>query len=205
MKDKKNKFPLIIVCIVLGFAIIGGGIFALIKVLENKKNTEKYDEVLGSINVDQYFKDNSEIKAVTGANKSKNLLSEKEAIKELESRGFKDYPVTTEYTINGEYGEIEVSSNSSDKHPAYVTYYLSSKNELWVISIIDGSVLATPSSYNIDHSENVAIVLSESEEVVSYDGSKNKFYRTIPNKDVLDVRVVDKIDAETIEKINLEG
>ena len=70
MKDKKNKFPLIIVCIVLGFAIIGGGIFALIKVLENKKNTEKYDEVLGSINVDQYFKDNSEIKAVTGA---KNL------------------------------------------------------------------------------------------------------------------------------------
>lgn len=205
---KKKRAPSIIVILILGLTLIGGGVFVVLKILESQKPSIKPASQLmkESFNVKDYFKVNSDIKSVDSVKNSKNSLSESNVVAELRKRGFNDYPVTYNYSMNGEYSGSQTASETSDeKHPVYETYYVTAKEEVWIISVIDGTIMATPSSYNMAHSEKVAVLLSESNEIVSYDSSSNSFYRTIPKSTALDVRVVDKIDAKTLEAINLEG
>lgn len=207
-KKKKKRAPSIIVILILGATLIGGGIFVVLKILDSKKTSVKPGSQLmkENFNVKEYFKENSDIKSVDSVKKSKNKVSESSVITDLRERGFKDYPVTYNYSINGEYsGSQTASETSEEKHPVYETYYVTAKEEVWIISVIDGTIMATPSSYNMAHSEKVAVLLSESNEIVSYDSNSNSFYRTIPKSTALDVRVVDKIDVKTLEAINLEG
>lgn len=206
--SKKNRGPSIIVILILGLTLTGSGIFVVLKILESRKPTVKpaSQYMKENFNVKEYFEENSVIKSVASADKSSKPVSEIDAIAELRDRGFKDYPVTTNYSIKGEYTSSQsISDTSAKKHPVYETYYVTSKDEVWIITMIDGTVMATPSSYNVEHNEKVAIVVSESNEIVSYDGNTNSFYRTIPNSSVLDVRVVGKIDAGTLETMDLEG
>lgn len=200
--NKKKNIPLFIALGVLGASLLGGGVFLGINAINNSKTKDDIDYP----DIKAYFEENSEIKSVTKVKKSKNNLSEQDVIKELEDRGFTQYPITTNYSIDGVFDdEKELSSDSKDKHPVYETYYVTEKGELWVISVIDGTYSATPSYYNLENSDKTPILVSESEEVVSYDSSTNSYYRTIPKKTALDVRVVDKIDAKTIEDYKMES
>jgi len=38
----------------------------------------------------------------------------------------------------------------------------------------------------------------------SYDSSTNKFYKNVPNESVMTVKVVEKIDAETLKNLTIE-
>lgn len=155
--------------------------------------------------VEQYFKDNSSIVSVIGVKDSTEVLSESEAKQMLSSRGFTEYPVTTEYTIEGVITDKkEISETSADKHPIYVTYYVSSNNEVWLISIVEGTITASPLSYNLTYKDKTQIIVSESNEIISYDSSSNQFYKTIPNDTTMDVRCVDRIDAYTLDKMTVE-
>lgn len=201
-KKKKRMVPLIIG--ILCIALIGVGIIVAVRLLGRgpKPQANKDDY----IDANKYFEENGSIEAVTPINKSKRGLSEKEVTVYLKERGFSDYPITTEYSENGGFIEItEVSENSNKKHPVYETYFVSSKNETWAISVIDGTIIAFPSSYNLKHSDSIAVVVSETNTVVSYDVATNTFFTTTPKDSVLKVRAVEKIDAKTLESINLEG
>ena len=152
-----------------------------------------------------YFEERAEIISVIPVKDSPNTLSEQQVVQELKSRGFQEYPVISRYSFDGEFGDrITASESSSDKHPIYETYFVTSKNELWVITSIDGTVTAYPSSYNLSHADQVPIEISESEQIASYDSFTNSVYITKPKSSVLNVRIVEKIDAETLESINLE-
>ena len=167
-----------------------------------QKNTEYTIEYP---DVEQYFKDNSSIVSVVSVKDSTTLLSESEAKQLLLSRGFTDYPVTTEYTIEGNIIEaVEISDTSTDKHPIYSTYYINSNNEVWVINVVEGTITASPLSYNLTYKDKTPIIVSESNEIVSYDSSSNQFYKTIPNDTTMDVRSVDRIDADTLDKLTVE-
>lgn len=222
MKDKrKQRLPLIITLSIVGIAVAGAGIFAVVKHLNKdsettskKKKTVKNTETSENVflkdveypDVEAYFAERAEIVSVTSAKKSKNALTEQEAVEMMRERGFTEYPVSTDYTINGGYEEIvSVSEDSSTIHPMYRTYYLSSDNVYWVITLIDDKMIATPSSYNLGHMDRVPIEVSETKEIVSYDFSTNSFYSTIPFESAMDVRVVDKIDADTLESMELES
>jgi len=201
-KKKKRMVPLIIG--ILCIALIGVGIIVAVRLLgrgpKPQANKEDY------IDANKFFEENADVKSVTHINKSKNRLSEKEVSEYLKDRGFTDYPITTEYSENGDFIEkIEISDSSTKKHPVYETYYVSSKTGTWIISVIDGTIIAFPSSYNMEHSEKVAVVISETKEVVSYDIATNTFFTTVPKETVLKVRVVDKADAKTLDSIDLEG
>ena len=206
----KKRLPLIIIICVVVASLLGGGIFACLKLWGIKSKEQKDYEVPSEYyaeypDVEKYFEENSKVINVTPAGKSTNVYSEKQIIEELKSRGFKN-SVTTDYSIEGKYNRpAEISENSSAKHPVYETYYVTSNNKVWTISVIEGTIIATPSSYNIENNKNVPVVVSESKEIVSYDSSKNQFYRTVPNAATLSVRVVDRIDAKTLESISLEG
>ena len=47
-------------------------------------------------------------------------------------------------------------------------------------------------------------MVSETEEIASYDSTTNSIYLSIPHEDALDVRIVERIDASTIESLDLE-
>ena len=98
---------------------------------------------------------------------------------------------------------IEVS-DSETQHPQYITYYESSSGELWAIIVVEDSITANPITYNMQHPDAVQITVSEKNEIVSYDSSTNSYYRTIPNESALDLRIVDKIDAETLDSLTSE-
>lgn len=158
-----------------------------------------------SLDVKKYFEERAEVISVTPVKDSKNTLSEKNVIETFKERGFQDYPITTNYSFDGEYSDSRnASPASSDKHPMYTTYYVTSKNEFWIITSIDGTISATPSSYNLAHYDQVPVEVTESEQVASYDSISNSIYITKPKANVLDVRIVDRIDADTLETIDLE-
>lgn len=224
----KKKLPVIIVSCVLGAAILGGGVFTIVKTLGNKKSTEKdskdeieemdpeeelqeeiesiLDTEMETLDVKAYFEERSEIISVTSVKDSKHTMTEKEAVEEFETRGFAQYPVITEYSEDGKYSEsVEVSKDSSKKHPKYETYFVNSKEEVWVITLIDGTVSATPAYYNMMHGGEVPVEVSETKEITSYDSTTNSVYLTIPKEEVLNVRIVDRVDANTLESMELEG
>ena len=180
----------------------------------NKGETGDFDEE--SINLEGYkvappdaeklFQDNSKIIETVNAEDSTRSLTESDLIKILSERGFNEYPVTTEYNMQGNYEEPKsVVSSSSDKHPLYETSYINSSNEYWIITIVDGDLIAITISFNMQSTSNTSVIISESETITSYDSSANKFYRTIPNTSVLTVKNVDHIDSDTLDSLTIEA
>ena len=166
--------------------------------LENYRNE--------SPDAEAYFEQNSQIIEKMNVNDSKDVLTEAEVIGLLEERGFKDYPITTEYSMDGKYHDGAVVSNSSDiKHPIYETYYVSSRNDYWIISVIEDDIFANPVSFNMQSSSEERTIVSESDMITSYDSSTNQFYKTIPNQTVMTVKVVDRIDAKALEEMTFEA
>ena len=48
------------------------------------------------------------------------------------------------------------------------------------------------------------MLLSESDQLISYDSATNQFYETEPDSSIIKVIKVKKIDAETLEKYTVE-
>jgi len=158
-----------------------------------------------STDADEFYEQNSHIISTVDVNNSDVVQTETELCENLAVRGFEDYPVTTEYSMNGEYFDATtISEASSEKHPIYQTYYVTANGEVWTIFIINGSVMANPVSYNMQSGLGVQVIISESETVTSYDCTTNKFYETIPDKSELFVKVVEEINAETLESLTFE-
>ncbi len=207
--QKTSRLPIIIALSVLALLIIGTVVVVVATTLYKKPSEEDYsvpsDYYVEYPDVEKYFEENSTVLEIVSVSNSKEVYTEKDVSELLESRGFTEYEITTTYSIEGKYfRDKEISNASSDKHPLYETYYVTENNMIWLISVINGCIMATPSSYNLANYDNVPVLVSESEDVVSYDSSTNSFYINIPNKDILDVRVVDKIDAKTLEAFSAE-
>lgn len=154
---------------------------------------------------DEYYWDNSEVVNVIDAQESNDVPTETEVIAILEERGFVDYPITYEYSIDGEYDEeTEVLEGSTDKHPMYQTYYVAENGDVWTIFVINGAIFANPASFNLESELGAQLLFSETKELTSYDDETNKFYVTIPKESAAIVKVVEKIDAETLDKLTIE-
>ena len=157
---------------------------------------EEYPDVEG------YFQENSQIKNKVEVKNSKDTMTEKQVVEFLQERGFTAYPITTEYDMEGNYSNaVEVSNSSTEKHPIYQTYYRSLTDEIWSIMVIDGDIVASPLSYNMQSSSGVQLVLAESDEVTSYDSQANIYYKTVPDETIMNVKVVPQIDSATLDKL----
>lgn len=167
---------------------------------EEKASAMKTDPV----DVEEYYKEKSSIVTSYDVKTSDGIQAEKKAVEDIKERGFEQYPVTYDYSIDGEYIKEQEASGSKETHPIYQTYYASSNGELWTIIVINGSIIANPVSYNMQSERGVQLVISESEVITGYDSEKNVFYETIPNESELIVVVVDKIDAATLDSLTVE-
>lgn len=149
---------------------------------------------------DKYFKEISTIISDFDAGDSQNIHSEADAYSNLTDRGFKQFPITTEYSIEGEYSKAsEISRSSKSVHPMYQTYYITESGDVWVITEVNGSIIANPLSYNAESSLDAPVMLSEANTITTYDSTKNKFYVIVPNDSAIIVKTVTRIDAETLE------
>ena len=157
---------------------------------------------LESVDIETYYRENGQIISIVQADQSTALHTEADAVRNLTERGFSQFPVTSDFSIDGEYREPEeVSDGSTQLHPIYETNYITRNGDVWVIYEINGQCLANPVSYNMESGNSAQLIISERETVMSYDASENRFYETLPDESALIIRVIEKIDAETIESL----
>lgn len=153
------------------------------------------------VDADAFFGENAEIVAEIPAATAGR--TEAEAYANLTGRGFTMAPIEAEYDMNGTLGDLkEIAANGTDKHPIYTTYFLSDTGDVWSVFEINGAVMAIPLSYNTEYMPNVQVAFSETDTVTSYDSVLNKFYVTKPFETALDVKVVTRIDAATLNTIS---
>ena len=171
-------------------------------------DTENVDEPTKPENpstADEYYWNNSEVLSVINVNESTNIQSETEAITVLTERGFDDYPVICEYSINGEYSsQTEAVNGANTKHPMYYTYYVSNNGDVWVIYVINSDVFAYPASFNAESDLDAVVIISESGKLTSYDNESNKFYVTIPNESVVMLKTINRIDTVILDELTNE-
>ena len=153
----------------------------------------------------KYYTANSDIIDIIDVTKSKEVLTETEATTLFKERGFIDQPMISSYTIEGEFiDEYEISDDSNEKHPMYETYYLSKTGEVWTILVVNGMIVAYPVNYNLESDLSGELFISESEKITSYDEEDNKFYVTVPYETASIVKIVSRIDTETLDGLSKE-
>lgn len=174
----------------------------IISKITGSKEDEEYTGEM--VDAKEYFSNNGEIISEISVSDAENVDTEAETYDYLEKRGFTEYSVTAEYSIDGDYvGETAIEEDSQEKHPVYNTFYYSSSGEVWTITSINGQITANPVSYNFQSESDAPVLISDSETIVSYDNATNKFYETIPSESALKLIVVDQIDAATLDNLTI--
>ena len=139
------------------------------------------------------------------AKESEEVQTEKDVVTDLRERGFDDFSITYDSTMEGEYSDATAASeNSGDKHPMYQTFFVTDNGDVWTVFAINGAVFANPVFFNLESELEGQVLFSESEELTSYDDETNQFFVTIPEESAVIVKVVDRIDADTLNKLTYE-
>lgn len=154
---------------------------------------------------DEYYFNNSEVLEVIDAKESKNVPTCAEVTALLKERGFTGFEILYEYTMDGVYSEkAQISESAGEKYPMYQTFYVSAAGDIWSIYVVNGAFFANPVSYNLQPEQRVQLLISENGTLTSYDEEFSKFYVTIPNESEIILKSVDRIDAETLERLTIE-
>lgn len=192
------------IIIVVGILIIGMNVFIGMKSSVNRKIA---DDTINDIGItettaEEYYENNSTIINTCDVKKSKTVQSENQAIKALCDRGFDQEAVTYDYSIDGELlNDDKEATNCKEKHPIYHTYYTTPNEDVWMIDVVNGSITANPISYNLESDRGANLIFSETKEITGYSSKANTFYKTIPDESELIVKIVDKINSDTLDKL----
>ena len=152
----------------------------------------------------QYFSNNGEIVSEMNVSDAEDVETEADVYNCLRNRGFTEYSVTKEYSMDGNYEDTtDINADSIEQHPMYNTFYCSTAGEFWTITSINGQITANPVSYNFQSELEVPVLISDSEVIISYDNTTNKFYETIPSETALKLIVVDQVDAATLDNLTI--
>lgn len=223
---KKHKLRRIFLSVLLVLFLFSGAFIVLVSldIIESPVSTKSNEDEEITYNVelkgevldddsyqvtppdaDEYFEATSEVLSIINVAESHDVQSEKDVKDSFESRGFVDCTITYDYNMDGVYqGEIEISEDSSEVHPMYQTYYVTATGNVWVIFAVNGHFVANPLSYNAQSSLTAPVMISENNNMMSYDSTKNKFYEIIPYDSETILKKVERIDAETIEELTNE-
>ena len=166
------------------------------------ENIYTYEET--SLEASQYYEENSKIISISPFSDSSDAIDGATAVELLHEKGFYQYDVISDYVEEGDDDEVIMTETTTDKYPIYETYYITEAGDYWTIFVINGKIMASPVSYNINSSLPVQVIISEAESVVSFDYTSKTYYETIPDKSALIVKVIPAINAEALEKLTFE-
>lgn len=148
------------------------------------------------LSADDYYEENSEIFNKIKTEDSENIQTIDSVSTDLQSRGF-TVDICSNYDMDGNYSDENISDDNNS-HPYYTTEYMVN-DVYWTITIMNGQITAYPASYNLEHMDEVPIILSESENIYGYDSETNQYFLAKPNNDTLNVVVVDHITKELLD------
>lgn len=157
------------------------------------------------IDVEEYYGKNSTIIEKINVKDSEQIYNEKEVFELLTDRGFTEYEITTEYSMDGEYYDaVTVSQESKEEHPIYSVYYISDSEMIWNVTVVNDTVMASPISYNLELETGVQVIVSESEYITGYDSVTNMLYEIEPKETFAKVISVEVIDSKTLDELTYE-
>ena len=166
------------------------------------KEDEEY--TVEMVDAKEYFSNNGEIVSEMNVSDAEDVETEADVYNCLRNRGFIEYSVTKEYSMDGNYEDTtDINADSIEQHPMYNTFYCSTAGEFWTITSINGQITANPVSYNFQSELEVPVLISDSEVIISYGNTTNKFYETIPSETALKLIVVDQVDAATLDNLTI--
>lgn len=193
-----GKKTIVIVALLL-VAVAGAFLF---KVIDLPFGSSYED---GRVDPEKYFRENGTLKDTVDVQQFDDVFTEKDAYAFFSERGFTQNPIVTEYSIEGEcYLEKEISTDSDEKHPIYETMYISANGDVWNIMLIGATLVANPMYIDEETNQPASFVVTETDTVMSYDCTANKFYETVPDESVLKMKKIDKIDAQTLETLSIK-
>ena len=206
MENKSKKALLTALVCVVALALIAGVIAIFYKFIYSPPAEEDILRKYGieEINAEEYFQNNSEIVAKIAVKDSETISNEKDTIQNYTDRGFSECTISTNYDMDGNFGETAEISGSSEKHPYYEAIFVTSNNEIWNVMEVNGTIIANPLSYNEQSTRGAPILVTETDTITSYDNKATIFYETIPNESEVIVITVEHIDAHTLDNLTVE-
>lgn len=157
------------------------------------------------IEAESYLNDLGTIAYVVNALESDDVRTEEEVYDDFYERGFTAFPITSHYTIEGEYYPDErISSYGSNRHPVYETVYETEAGVRWIVSELNGVITASPETA-LENASAPLTVVSENENLVSYDCETNRFYMLQPSASLIRLVRLPHIDAEALESLQIGG
>lgn len=154
---------------------------------------------------DLYYQSISTVISSTKADESTDVQTEAEAAEAFKQLGFDQYPITYDYFMGGEYtGKMEITNDPNIKRPMYTTSFVSDSRHLYTIYMVNGVVAAFPVSFNMESDLDAELLISESDKLTIYSSDTDKFFVAIPNKSTAIVKVISKIDADSLNSLTFE-
>lgn len=154
---------------------------------------------------EEYYWSQAKVYSEVDAKESKDVKTEKTAIEYFDERGFNQYPIEFEYSIDGTVGETKnASDTSNEKHPIYTTLYMTESGEIWVLYLVNGTIIANPLTFNYQSNLPGPLYLTETGMLTSYDNDSNKFFDIVPLESVAIVKKVQTINAELLNGLTAE-
>lgn len=207
-KKKKTKKKSKILFVIIPAAVLVAALAAVVVLnalgIINLFKKPNNSEIVYRPSPEEYLKDIGKITDKESAKKV-DLLTEAEACREFSKRGFKDAPINTYYNTKGDdIGIYEISDDSKDTHPYYETYYRTDSGDLWTVILMGDVFYARPVTYSAENCWDVPHILSEKDSYWIYDGKENSFYTVKLDKRALELKVVDRISANTLDDLDAE-
>ena len=95
---------------------------------------------------------------------------------QVAERGFGDVEVQADFALDGSYADLHaLDAASAERYPSYVITYVSSQDVLWAVYVNEGCYLAVPIGTVGGEPYERQIILTETDVITQYDGSKNQF------------------------------
>lgn len=135
--------------------------------------------------------------------KEEPIFSEKEVYEFLMGRGFSSEEINYEWTMDGKYKVGEVNKDSDEKHPTYTSYFQDEFNNYFSITIVGKHIYANLLS-NKEKNNGIDTLISESEKIVTYNGTTKKFTESVPNKKEIKIIIVDKLDVSNLKRLKID-
>ena len=120
---------------------------------------------------------------------------------QVAERGFGDVEVQADFALDGSYADLHaLDAASTERYPSYAITYVSSQDVLWAVYVNEGCYLAVPIGTVGGEAFARQIILTETDVITQYDGSKNQF-SDFAITDIADATCVkvDRIDRATLD------
>ena len=232
MQDKPRKGPkrllgFLLILALIAAVTVGGTLFALKHVLKGSGGADdaaqstdfpqeeqsedvpdaapsdapEDEEPLPELDAEAYYGSFADVRDTVSAKDSKSMRSEKEVAASFAARGFTDLKIMALDPDDPNGGKV-ISSSSDDRHPMYTATFVTESGDVWRITETNGTIAAEPVSFSADADWETRYVLAESNYLMGYDPVKDVFYKLVPNGDVMILKTVDHIDAETLSELD---